>query len=57
MTRADALRLPHAEPLLNGRCVGQVFLDETTGGTCLRVVHCEHPDGAHVPWPEPGWDL
>ena len=44
--RDAALRQFHAEPLLNGRCVGQLQYDEQRG-TCLAMIWhdpkgCEH---------------
>lgn len=46
MTRAEALAFPHAEVLLNGRCVGHLELDDKWGTVLVMSWHdpagCEH---------------
>lgn len=46
MTRDEAMAIPHAEPLLNGRCVGHLELDERYGTVLVMDWHdpggCEH---------------
>lgn len=51
MTRAEALALPHAEPLLNGRCVGHIELDERYG--TVLVMDWHDPDGCEHVQAEP----
>lgn len=47
MTRKEALALPNTETTLNGRCVGQLRLED--GATVLVLVYCapwcEHQHG------------
>lgn len=45
MTRTEALKHPHAETLLNGRCVGHLELDPQHGTVLVMDWHaddCEH---------------
>lgn len=45
-TQAEALREPHTEVSLNGRCVGQLYWDEKYGTSLQFIWHdpkgCEH---------------